>query len=174
MEALGRRAKVFARRAEGANCYDILSLPRSAERREIRASYVALMRQYHPDNYYRRANRELLTALEDVCQTITQAYETLIDPSRRAIYDDEIRNFESPLSGGSKERAQRLRARKFEERNPRMANLAVNLMEESRAAVADLNFKDAVRKLKLALTYHPHMAEAQEMLRTLEQEGHGG
>jgi DnaJ-class molecular chaperone len=159
---------------KGSGYYKVLSVGKAADRSEIRDSYIELMRIYHPDNYYRRADEDLLDLLEEAYQLITVAYETLIDRERRAIYDDEIRNFDAPSADGGQLRAQRIRARSFEKRNPRMAKLAARLVEESQTALDDLKFIEAARKAKLALSYHPHMVEAQELLRTLEQEGHSG
>lgn len=171
---LAGQARTFLTRSQDRTHYGVLDLSPKAERQEVRDRYVELMRRFHPDNYYRRAEPELLRLLEEAYQRITDAYEDLIDPDKRAAYDDEIRNFEAPSTDDGAERAERIRARAFEKQNPRQAKLATKLLGEARDAVDMLKFTEAVKKAKLALSYHPHMVEAQSLLRTLEEEGHGG
>ncbi len=168
------QARAFLVRSRDRTHYGVLDLNTNAERGEVRDRYVELMRRFHPDNYYRRIQGELLTLLEDVYQRITDAYETLIDRERRAAYDDEIRNFQAPSDDDGAMRAERIRARAFEKQNPRRAKLGYELLDEARAALDVLKFTEASKKAKLALSYHPHMVEAQSLLRTLEEEGHGG
>ncbi|PLW38291.1 hypothetical protein PCASD_08981 [Puccinia coronata f. sp. avenae] len=59
--------------------YDILELPQSASRSEIRAAYHRLAKRSHPDKNP-GADPAVFHALQ-------QAYETLSDPQRRAEYD---------------------------------------------------------------------------------------
>ena len=61
--------------------YDILSVPRYASRHDIKAAYVKLSKQYHPD-----LNPNNPTAKELFVE-INEAYSTLIEPSSRYQYD---------------------------------------------------------------------------------------
>jgi len=61
------------------NLYDILELPQTASRSEIRAAYHRLAKRSHPDKNP-GADPAVFHALQ-------QAYETLSDPQRRAEYD---------------------------------------------------------------------------------------
>lgn len=62
--------------------YVVLGVPRIADAAEIRAAYVRLAKRYHPD--VATGNRELAAFN---FRQITEAYETLSDPDRRALYD---------------------------------------------------------------------------------------
>ena len=61
--------------------YDILSVPRHASKHDIKAAYVKLSKQYHPD-----LNPDNPTAKEHFVE-INEAYSTLIEPSSRYEYD---------------------------------------------------------------------------------------
>jgi curved DNA-binding protein len=60
--------------------YEALGVPRDASGEDIRRAYRALARQYHPD-----INKE--PGAEDRFKEISEAYEVLRDPDKRARYD---------------------------------------------------------------------------------------
>jgi curved DNA-binding protein len=60
--------------------YEALGLPRDASAEDIRRAYRALARQYHPD-----INKE--PGAEDRFKELSEAYEVLRDPEKRARYD---------------------------------------------------------------------------------------
>jgi curved DNA-binding protein len=60
--------------------YEALGVPREASAEEIRRAYRSLARQYHPD-----INKE--PGAEDRFKEISEAYEVLRDPDKRARYD---------------------------------------------------------------------------------------
>lgn len=62
--------------------YVVLGVPRIADAAAIRAAYVGLAKRYHPDV----ATGDAVLAAANFRQ-ITEAYETLSDPERRALYD---------------------------------------------------------------------------------------
>ncbi len=65
----------------GFDCYKILKLDRSATNDDIKKSYRKLALKYHPDT-----NRGG-SGSEEKFKEITKAYEILIDPDKRRIYD---------------------------------------------------------------------------------------
>ena len=73
------------------NPYEVLKVPRHAERPEVRAHYIQLSRRFHPDAMRRdgilpgRCNN--LTEVRDEWERIKLAYEILGDPQRRKRYD---------------------------------------------------------------------------------------
>ncbi|KAA1101515.1 hypothetical protein PGT21_023210 [Puccinia graminis f. sp. tritici] len=71
------------------NLYDILELPQTASRSDIRAAYHRLAKQTHPDK-----NPE---ADPEVFHALQHAYETLSDPQQRAEYDSRGRLGKLPI-----------------------------------------------------------------------------
>ncbi|MGZ5051936.1 MAG: J domain-containing protein [Methylobacter sp.] len=70
--------------------YDNLKIPRNASDDEIRASYKHLMQKYHPDKYNGPSDEALR-----ITKTINYSYKVLINGSKRAKYDQWIRDVEN-------------------------------------------------------------------------------
>jgi curved DNA-binding protein CbpA len=64
------------------NHYDVLGLPVDADDGMIRSAFRKLARQYHPDVGIGSSPEKFREA--------TEAYETLVDPVRRGIYDQAL------------------------------------------------------------------------------------
>jgi formylglycine-generating enzyme required for sulfatase activity len=77
--------------------YTILGVPRHASDVEIRRAFRALAKEHHPDSRQVQSD-----APEHDFRLITEAYETLKDPARRASYDDEL-NLERQLAAASRQ-----------------------------------------------------------------------
>ena len=60
------------------NYYILFGIKPSADNQTIKKKYRALVKQFHPD---------MKTGDEEHFKLINQAYETLIDPQRRALYN---------------------------------------------------------------------------------------
>jgi curved DNA-binding protein CbpA len=76
---------VGARALAGDDHYDVLGVDASASLTEIRVSYLALVRKWHPDV----APAELRAEAEEATKRLNAAYFTLSDPALRARYDIE-------------------------------------------------------------------------------------
>jgi len=66
--------------------YEILQISPSAGQDEVRAAFRRLARERHPD----LLSRDLRRGAEAEFQKITEAYNTLIDPDKRARYDKNL------------------------------------------------------------------------------------
>ncbi|KAF7276522.1 hypothetical protein GWI33_010163 [Rhynchophorus ferrugineus] len=66
--------------AELGNPYEILGVHRTASSQEIKQAYRQLVKEWHPD-------KSKSSSAQHRFIEITQAYELLSDPERRALYD---------------------------------------------------------------------------------------
>lgn len=70
--------------------YEILNVPRTADRVQIKKSYYTVSKEYHPDRYFRRNLGHYKDRLESIFDLITKAYNTLNDETSRADYDKSL------------------------------------------------------------------------------------
>lgn len=66
--------------------YAVLGVPSDSNEEEIRRAYKRLALRYHPDK-----NSD--ADAEEKFKQIAQAYEVLIDPEKRTLYDQQGENF---------------------------------------------------------------------------------
>lgn len=89
-------------RIEDKNYYQILNVNRTATTDEIRESYRDIAKIYHPDsNFYAEIINEPLGPEQiKIFKVITAAYNTLVSPEKRALYDralpGELRGWDDP------------------------------------------------------------------------------
>ena len=62
--------------------YEVLGVPRAASADDVKSAYRRLARQHHPD-----LNKENTKAAEERFKELSEAYEVLADPAKRARYD---------------------------------------------------------------------------------------
>ena len=74
--------------ARDADHYTVLGLDRSASSSRIRDAYYALARRYHPDRFRSGPLSGLRVQVERYFTQVTEAYNTLFQPDRRAEYDE--------------------------------------------------------------------------------------
>src|SRR5262249_55596779 len=58
---------------------------------EIKSAYYKLAKKYHPDRFRQPEQAELKSKVEALFAKVTEAYETLSDTPKRALYDDRLR-----------------------------------------------------------------------------------
>lgn len=75
---------------ENGSYYDLFGVGREFERAELRTSYYAISRRFHPDRYYRQDLGGKEELLEQVFAGINLAYRTLDDPEERGRYNAEL------------------------------------------------------------------------------------
>jgi tetratricopeptide (TPR) repeat protein len=97
-----QRVAFLNRVGNGPSLYDLLGLDRKATVDEIRRAYLEKAKALHPD--LRRGD----TAMEEAFKAISAGAKILLDPIKRARYDNrEIDAFGNPASGAKKTFARR-------------------------------------------------------------------
>lgn len=81
----------FIERLErAANHYEVLDVSLNAELGEIKRVYHTIARKFHPDRFHELAGSVTHTRLQSGFARITQAYETLMNPDSRSLYDANL------------------------------------------------------------------------------------
>jgi curved DNA-binding protein CbpA len=79
------------------NFYELLDVPRSATKKDVKAAYFALIGRFHPDRYYGTNLGESKSKLERIFARLTEAYDTLTRSQLRTAYDATLPPADSPL-----------------------------------------------------------------------------
>lgn len=116
---------------ENKNYYQILGLPSDASPAQIKEVYRDLARAYHPDSNFYSEILEQGPSIEQIAifKIITAAYNTLIDPNRRADYDRLLASEKGRgrLKGWEHEQTQDF----WPERKPRLRSRKTTLSRRS-------------------------------------------
>ena len=79
--------------------FDLLGIPKDAERMMVKAAYHKMVRLYHPSELYTQVNDVTKAKADAIFQTLTKAYEVLADKNEREKYLEELSHrFEAPPS----------------------------------------------------------------------------
>ena len=81
----------LAQTTKATNHYEVLGVALKDVSGDIKKSYFAFAKRFHPDLFYRNATPELFKQVQDSFTKIAQAYETLRDKDLREIYDYKVR-----------------------------------------------------------------------------------
>lgn len=89
-EALRARIGELFGRLEELTHYELLGVPRSADRKAIKSAYYGLAAEFHPDKYYGQNLGDLRGKLERIFTRVTLAHDVLSHEARRAEYDETL------------------------------------------------------------------------------------
>jgi curved DNA-binding protein CbpA len=90
---------------EDMDYYELLAVPREADRKQIKNAYYQLASTFHTDRYFGKQLGSFKSKMEAIFGRITLAHDTLANKTRRAEYDtylvdrDRTRAFEAYLAG---------------------------------------------------------------------------
>jgi tetratricopeptide (TPR) repeat protein len=75
--------------------YALLGVKQAADKKEIRAAYFSLSKQFHPDSMFRKELGSFKAKMTSVFQALTEAYEALGKKKTRDEYDAYLRSTRS-------------------------------------------------------------------------------
>jgi curved DNA-binding protein CbpA len=74
---------IYERRLTATH-YEILGVPRDAERKVIRDAYFALSKRFHPDVFFNRSLGSYRIRIDELFRVFTRAYDVLGNARQRA------------------------------------------------------------------------------------------
>ena len=124
--------ELLERLQNAATFYEVLKVEQGSSPLEIKNSYYALARRYHPDRFHMQAGTPLHTSVESAFAKIAQAYVTLSDPAQRSAYD-------SKLAARERIRSSTLEIPKQSEQDRRRAEAAAKKAQSEASAEDDFS-----------------------------------
>jgi curved DNA-binding protein CbpA len=85
-EELRRALDAAAPRARSTDLFERLGIGRDATREQVKAAYLQLAKQLHPDRFASPGVADLANRVKDLFAGVNEAYEVLSDDRRRADY----------------------------------------------------------------------------------------
>jgi len=70
--------------------FEILGLPTTASREDVKRAYFALAKEYHPDKHFGSSSAEVRQLAQQIYDLISSAHDTLTDPQERERYVKEL------------------------------------------------------------------------------------
>jgi len=135
--------------------YKVLRLLPDASQDDIGPAFRAESRRYHPDRFSSAGDATLQDQVNAISRLIREAYGTLGDPEKRAVYDDELSSGSTRMSDDALSRADQQRTAANDpaeaatnERSAKYWKMALKDLEEK-------NPKGAVMNIQFALSYEP-------------------
>ncbi len=113
-EGVPQQISEFHSSIKGQDHYQVLGVEPGSDSEQIRAAYVGLIRQYHPNRYKGPQNDKTRQVLKEIFINVTRAYDTLSDIERRKEYQKSIEE----IAAKSKEEYDSLLAPLFGEQAP--------------------------------------------------------
>ena len=95
--------------------YALLSVNQNSSADEIKKSYYAISRQWHPDRFFRKETGDYAPMLEQIFIGINQAFKTLSNIEEKTLFDKQyvktVDSSSEPTTGGSTSFARHRRSR---------------------------------------------------------------
>ena len=79
--------KIDALKLEGQDHYQVLTVPRNANTKEVKKAYRKLALKWHPDK-----NPNCGLKCKDKMAAVSKAYEVLSDPKKKMNFDENKKN----------------------------------------------------------------------------------
>jgi DnaJ-class molecular chaperone len=162
------RAEELWSKLDRLDYFQVLRLQQQAAPADIKKAYHRDSREFHPDRFFKLDNVEFRDHVDDIYKRINEAYVTLRDDRKRAIYIQDI---------SGPERAARLRwaerteaeikavARKEVEEQVGTTPQGRKFYELGMKDFQAGNFQSAERNFKMALTFEPANAKYKDKMK---------
>lgn len=150
-EELIKKINDFYERHKDISFYEILGVRKDATEQEIKRAYYVVAKEFHPDRHY-HLPPEMKEKLKTIFAYITNAYNTLLDNSKKMQYDiTQSMRAEKPTFDAketARQRAQRGRVEFWNENYTEAANLfAEASYYDSQSARYHYYYSEALFKL---------------------------
>lgn len=86
-EQQARITAVFSR-LDSIDLYQLLGVPRDADKKTLKRAYNARVMDFHPDRFFRKRLGTFKPKMEAIFARMTDALDVLCSPERRAEYDE--------------------------------------------------------------------------------------
>lgn len=153
--------QALAKIVDELDYYQLLEVPRTASRDEIKQAYYASSRSFHPDSN-RGLEPELLAQCERISKRVTEAYCVLRDRRRRSAYDERLGKGDGIRMQIAEATAEHKRAR-TEERQGKTPQ-GRQFFQRAQQDAEGGNLKGAIQNLQMALTFEPDNAGFRSLL----------
>ncbi|NOY26276.1 MAG: DnaJ domain-containing protein [Oligoflexia bacterium] len=145
--------------------YKILRLDSDSSQDAIGPAFRSESRRMHPDRYSALGDQSLLSMVNDISRLVREAYSTLNDPEKRAVYDDELVNGVARMSNDALARADQQRAATHDPAEAATNEKAGKYWKMALKDIEEKNFKGAVMNIQFALTFEPDNDTFKEYLK---------
>lgn len=151
----------YLERVEAAvTLYETIGLEQDAETSQIKSTYFAQAKKYHPDLFHK--NNDLHLRMQDAFTNLAQAYETLKDRESRELYDFKVRKELAELKEREKAGISETQANinKQAEKAAENFQWGINLLEEDEPVESLQFFARAVHFDDNSAKYHAYYGRA--------------
>lgn len=169
-----RREEALAleKRVNGGNFFEILGVPPSADRVQIRNAYHQASLKFHPDRYFGQDLGDFRAKVELIFRKLTEAHGILSDDAKRAAYlkenprlaaqstPDFARNATEDEKARGEERRSRLAKHPYLARVSKLGEL----LAKAKGQVDKKEFDIAIKSLVTATQMDPTSREAHQLL----------
>jgi curved DNA-binding protein CbpA len=154
----------FAGIIDDFDYYQVLKVQPNASLNQIRASYHAQSRVFHPDRYFHYPDGEFKQNVYKISKRITEAYVTLRDPQARGFYDKQLVDTNRQQLRYTEQSKQAQKKSKTEDIGK--TDKGRQLYQQGMMNMKRKKFADAERDFKMAMVYEPE----NELFKKMAQE----
>ncbi|HEX8249567.1 MAG TPA: DnaJ domain-containing protein [Pyrinomonadaceae bacterium] len=151
-----RLTEVYLQRVEEAETlYQVLGVAPDVKSTEIKSTYFALAKRFHPDLFHKETGTETHRRIQVAFTEIAHAYEILKDESAREIYDFKNRDRISAAAASSSSGTNTPKAKPAANSVEAQAAMAKESFDQGYSYLMDGDYKEALPLLARAVHLSP-------------------